>query len=87
MIGTRQGRIAVTFLLPPRIAKAILDAARAGQRLVSARVVVQDHMIFARCDELLEQVSKRHSKRVSKSQRKRGEPRHKKGSTPRSKPP
>lgn len=71
MIGTRQGRVAVTFLLPPRIARAILDAAKANERLVSARVVVQDHMIFARADELVDYVSKRPLKGVSKPLKKR----------------
>lgn len=74
MIGTRQGRVAVTFLLPPRIAGAILDAAKANGRLVSARVVVADHMIFARADELIDWVSKRPLKGVSKPRRKRSRP-------------
>ncbi len=74
MIGARQGRVAVTFLLPPRIARSILDAAKAAQRLVSARGVVQDHMIFANCKELVEQVSKGRSKRVSKPRKRRNSP-------------
>lgn len=63
--------MAVTFLLPPCIARAILDAAKANGRLVSARVVVQDHMIFAKADELVDYVSKRPLKGVSKPRGKR----------------
>ena len=53
-----QDRVAVTFHLPPRLAHAIIDAAKAANRLNDDGSIVQDHMIFAGAKDIVLNVFK-----------------------------
>jgi hypothetical protein len=43
-----KGRVAVTFLLPPQLAKAMCEAALASHNLLYPAVIICDHLVLAR---------------------------------------